>query len=151
MTLSKAQRAAIEAERDEARESLREELPPGATVYTVLSHLSRSGMMRSIKAVIAAEVSDRHGTRPGISDLSWRVARLGEFKFDRDNGGVKVGGAGMDMGYHLVYSLSRVLYRDGFDCIGDGCPANDHVNARNGEPVPGHHRDGGYALRHQWL
>lgn len=43
-------------------------------------------------------------------------------------------GCGMDMGFHLVYSLSRVLFspkQGGFECLGIGhyCPSNDHSNA----------------------
>lgn len=41
---------------------------------------------------------------------------------------VKMGGAGMDMGFALVHSLSYALFPDGFGCIGDGCPSNDHSN-----------------------
>jgi len=56
----------------------------------------------------------------------------------------------MDMGFHLVYSLSRALYPDGFACVGDYCPSNDHSN---GQPkdLRSHHRDGGYALRQEWI
>jgi hypothetical protein len=38
------------------------------------------------------------------------VARAIGWKFDQVHGGVKVDGAGMDMGFHLVYTLSQVLY-----------------------------------------
>ena len=38
----------------------------------------------------------------------------------------------MDMGFALVYGLSRTLYRDGHKCLGDKgktrCPSNDHSN-----------------------
>ena len=82
----------------------------------------------------------------------------------------------MDMGFHLVYSLSYALWPDGFGCVGAGCPSNDHSNGdrdytphgptdANGDPEdrdpgPGEardglvrhwHRDGGYALRQRWL
>jgi hypothetical protein len=39
----------------------------------------------------------------------------------------------MDMGFHAVYTLSSVLFPEGF---------NDGRDK---------HRDGGYALRHEWL
>jgi hypothetical protein len=58
-----------------------------------------------------------------------------------------MGGAGMDMGFALVYNLSRSLYPNGFDCIGESCPSNDHVNGYNRS----HHADGGYALQQSWL
>jgi hypothetical protein len=82
----------------------------------------------------------------------------------------------MDMGFHLVYTLSYALYPQGFGCVGERCPSNDHSNGdrdytphgcydENGaledrEPGPGElrdgcrrhwHRDGGYALTQRWL
>jgi hypothetical protein len=31
-----------------------------------------------------------------------------------DRNGIRVGGCGMDMGFHLVYTLSRALFDDGY-------------------------------------
>lgn len=133
------------AEREEARDRLREMLNPGDTVYTVLRHVSRSGMSREITMHVIED-----GEPWWISGYAARAAgnRLGP----RD--GVVVSGCGMDMGFALVYELSRALYPDGFGCIGKGCPANDHVNPgdRRDDYSPDHwHREGGYALRHRWL
>ena len=158
-------------QREQAKAKLREWLPPGSTVWTVLRHVSSSGMTRDISPVIVVD------GKP--ADISYWVNQLGIGTQGR-NGGVRLGGAGMDMGFHLVYSLSYSLYQGGFDClthepgesVGDydadgnlkgmvvqlgerradapeygGCPANDHSN-RN--PVY-HHSDGGYALKHEWL
>lgn len=125
-------------ERAEAIERLREVMPPGTTVYTILRHVSQSGMMRHISVKTALE---------GQHD--WSVALATESKLARREG-IKVGGAGMDMGFHLVYNLSYVLYPDGFECIGEGCPANDHSNGDR-DHAPHHHQDGGYALRQRWM
>jgi hypothetical protein len=57
--------------------------------------------------------------------------------------GLTVGGCGMDMGFALVYDLSRTLFPDGFKLAKD-------QYGRNGDKS-GYDRDGGYALRHQWL
>jgi hypothetical protein len=146
---------------ESAEKALRDVLKPGDTVRVILRHCSRSGMTRSISPIIHSE------------DYSWAVARLLGHPFDRTNGGVKMGGCGMDMGFELVYQLSRTLYRGGFGCIGEGCPSNDHSNgdrdytpyddgtpknsAEVGTDIPGkrinrhYHADGGYALRHKWL
>ena len=64
-----------------------------------------------------------------------------------------MGGAGMDMGFALVYELSHALYPDGFDCIGEGCPANDHNNPPHPDREAGsmHHASGGYALNQRWM
>lgn len=125
-------------ERDAQIERLRNAMPPGTTVYTILRHVSRSGMMRHISVKTELE---------GQWDYPVAVvtgSTLAPYE------GIKVGGAGMDMGFHLVYSLSYDLYPNGFDCIGENCPSNDHSNYRNGD-APKHHQDGGYALRQRWL
>lgn len=129
-----------------AVETLREALPPGSTVSTVLRHVTRSGMSRSVS--LLAVKNDQ------VSDLSSLAARATTSTLDRNHGGVKVGGCGMDAGFHLVYTLGRVLYPDGFPCTGDRfCPSNDHSNDRTPDyNTPGRlHSDGGYALKHRWI
>lgn len=32
------------------------------------------------------------------------------------------------MGFHVVYGLARTLWPDGYGCIGEHCPSNDHSN-----------------------
>jgi hypothetical protein len=147
------------AEQSAARDRLRETFKPGDTVHTVLRHVSRSGMSRSISVI------DK-----GHNDISYLVARALDMRIDQNNGGVKVTGCGMDMGFHLVYNLSYVLNKDGFGCIGEGCPSNDHHNGdrdytphmnekdrigADGKLCNCHathwHKDGGYALRHRWI
>lgn len=156
MSITKAQQ---EVEQ-KARERLREVCKPGDTLHTILRHVSRSGMSRSISVVISGE------DEPW--DVSYLVARALGRKIDQTNGGVKVSGCGMDMGFALVYELSYALYPDGFDCVGEapngghwtkGCPANDHSNDSLTNEVPRElryaptrrHKDGGYALRQRWL
>ena len=56
----------------------------------------------------------------------------------------------MDMGFHLVYELSRALYPAGFVCSGDKCNSNDHSNGDR-DHSPHQHQDGGYALRCRWI
>jgi hypothetical protein len=138
------------AERDEALERLREWLEPGDTVYTILRHVSRSGMSRSISVVRDSE--------DGPHDFTYLAARVLGYRVDERNGGLKAGGCGMDMGFHVVYSLSSRLFPNGFECIGEGdsdrwgsrCPSNDHSNGDR-DYSPHHHSSGGYALRHEWL
>lgn len=170
---------AQQSEQNEARETLRKLFPPGSRVGTILRHVSRSGMSRSISVVVQDE--------DGIRDVSYLVARALGDKIDRDRGGVKVGGCGMDMGFSLVYNLSATLYPEGFGCVGADpyyrvhCPSNDHTNGdrdytphcyqgnawypgdveklpsgpvddtRTGGNYVHWHRNGGYALRHYWI
>ena len=123
--LTKAQ----QAERAEAIEQLRQWLKPGDTVYTILRHVSRSGMQREIGVVILKDGCDMH---PNYLVSQAIGARLGK----RD--GVIMGGCGMDMGFALVYALGRALWPNG---------TPEPHGTRNGEPDTA----GGYALKHRWL
>ena len=128
------------AERDEAIGELREIFKPGERVTTLLRHVSRSGMQRSISVL--------HGD----TDVSYLVATALGDRVDKW-GGVVVPGCGMDMGFHLVYALSRTIYPV-YDCLGDRtCPSNEHVNRgprREDYSVGNAHSDG-YALGQRWL
>lgn len=120
-------------EREEAMRNLRELLQPGDTVYTALKHVSRSGMLRVIQPYIIRDNEPRY--------IGRLVAKATNYPYDRNKEGVRVGGCGMDMGFALVYSLSRTLFPDGFKVEGRG---------RNGD-MSGWDKDGGYALKQSWL
>ena len=131
-----------QTEREQAIAKLREMLPPGSTAYTILRHVTRSGMMRHISVLV------------GTQDVTHLVARvIGVSR--ADDGGLRMSGAGMDMGFDVVYNLSSVLYRDGFTCTGESghpnyCPSNDHSNGDR-DYSPHMHSEGGYAIRQAWL
>jgi hypothetical protein len=134
-----------QAARDEAIDILREMFKPGDTVSTVIRHVSRSGMSRSISVM--------HADEDGIFDVSYLVARALGDKIDQVNGGVKVPGCGMDMGFHLVYNLARTLYPV-YDCLGDrSCPSNEHVNPgeRRGQYHTSWDHTDGYSLHQRWV
>lgn len=138
----------------ESARTLRKLLQPGDTVQTILRHVSSSGMSRRISCVV---------TRDGnVQDITWHVARVLEEPIKGRAGyvqdaGITQGGCGMDMGFNLVYNLSRVLFADGFTCIGKGkdgsrgCPANDHSNGDRDYTPHLHENAGGYALNQRWL
>ena len=74
------------------------------TVYTVLRHVSQSGMSRDISLFIVEDNRLRNITYTASIALGDKV---------KDKNGqrvIRVNGCGMDMGFHLVYSLSSVLY-----------------------------------------
>lgn len=77
---------------------------PGDTIYTVLRHVSPSGMTRVI-GVYKIENNEPMW-------LSYATARALGWSFDGEREGVKVRGVGMDMGFHLVYTLSQKLFDD---------------------------------------
>jgi hypothetical protein len=130
-------------ERDEARARLLEMLKPGDTVHTVLRHVSRSGMSRSISAIIYDEEGNNY-------NIDYLVSQMLDCPCDPKNGGVKMGGCGMDMGGALVHALSAYLWPNGHDCTGEGCPSNDHSNGDR-DYTPHHHNDCGYALKQRWI
>lgn len=136
-------------ERDEAIGRLREWIAPGDELRTILRHVSASGMLRVVD-MVKLQPSER---RPGDVDVlavAWNAAKAMGDRFDRDREGIRVSGCGMDMGFHLVYNLGRTLFPDGFDCVGDRCPSNDHSNGDR-DYSPHRHSDGGYALRQRWM
>lgn len=128
-------------EKLEAIESLKEIIKPGDTVYTVLRSVSRSGMSRSIDLYIID--TDRDG-KAYPRRISWKVAKACGFGWDNNRDALKVGGAGMDMGYHIVYSLGHVLYRDGFT-------HEEGKSYGRGGYAGYHDKDGGYSLRQEWM
>ena len=75
-----------------------------ATVYTVLRSVSASGMTRHISLKVAQG--------DDILDITYLAAQaLGDKLHDKHGWNtIKVNGCGMDMGFHLVYNLSSVLF-----------------------------------------
>lgn len=117
-------------DRQEAAAELRKLLKPGTTVYTVLRHVSSSGMSRRIDLFVI-----KGGRLVFLSGYAGRL--LGLHRRGRHDGLV-VGGCGMDMGFHLVYELGAALWPKG---------TRTPHGIRNGQPDT----DGGYALKHSWI
>lgn len=138
--------------------------PPGTRVYCTLRKVSRSGMMRHISMAVIEDGA--------LRDITWLVADIIGERMDRDTGGIRVSGCGMDMGFHLVYSLGRALYPRGFGVAGElpdarrvqgfrkvraKTPAEAArlvakgatFRGRNGDST-GWDNDGGYSLRREW-
>lgn len=137
-----------EQEQLEAIERIREFVKPGDTVYTILRHVSSSGMLR----VIDVKALGMYEGKPHVYHIGYNVALALGYKWDDKREGLRVGGCGMDMGYHIVYNLSRSLFGQDFTCIGEGCPSNDHTNGDpKGYEVGHKHLDSGYALNHAWM
>jgi hypothetical protein len=149
-----------EARKEESRNELLEILKPGDTVFCILRHVSRSGMQREISLFTE-----------GMRDITYHASIVLQDRIGKRDG-IVVGGCGMDMGFALVYNLSRCLFPNGFGikCESDGCtyrPATKEeattcnnglregitphtFYGRNGDKS-GWDNDGGYALKHRWL
>lgn len=132
-----------EKERQEAIEYLRELLPPGSSVYTVHRHTSRSGMTHDI---------DVYTWKGNVKlYLSRWVATAMDWKCDVGRSrGVRMGGCGMDMGFHLINCLSYALH--GMKNKGGALRA---MNAGQywsivHKTTPHSYR-AGYSLHHKWI
>lgn len=101
------------------------------TVYSVINHVSQSGMSREISFYLAG--------KNGITCINWYIKEILGYKFGKR--GLRISGCGMDMGFAVVYNLSRKLYPNGFKVKGRG---------RNGD-TSGWDKDGGYKLNQQWI
>ena len=157
-------------DRDEAKSKLRDWLTPGDTIHTVLRHVAPSGMTRHID-LYKLQSDEKRGIWKMY--LSYWAAKALDNKVNVGrHDGIKIGGAGMDMGFALVYDLGRVLYPDGYPCHGENCHSNDHTNSQprtkqyTSEDCPGSpcgsecdhvgtpdtiHSDGGYAFSQEWI
>lgn len=110
-----------------AQAELREILKPGETVYTILRHVSKSGMSRVIDLFVMRDNEPRR--------ITWSVCQALGYAYDRKHEGLHVSGYSMDMGFHVVYSLARALWND----------APSRVKAKGGS------NDAGYLLEQRWM
>ena len=92
-------------EQDEAVELLLDlYIMKGDTLYTVLEHVSRSGMMRRIHVyVIKNDVP---------LWINHRIGDLGLYKRHKGTGALIVRGCGFDVGHDVVCNVSRKLFND---------------------------------------
>ena len=102
-----------------SREQLKTFIPEGETLYTQTVRVSQSGMTRHIK-VRQLKINK---TFNNVTPLNWSylVSKAIGWSLSNATNGVIVRGCGMDMGFHLVNTLSRLLY------------------------------DKDYAIKHEWL
>ena len=117
-TISK--RAQAQQEKEDARASLLSilESQKTPTLYTSLKHVSSSGMSRDMKVLAVVDGQ--------IRDVTWYVSKIiGTLKERNGQRVIRVGGCGMDMGFHVVYTVSAVLY--------------------------GYEERGAYKIRHEWI
>jgi len=120
-TLSKA--AAKELDRSESIERLRKLLGEDTkpVIYTINRHTSASGMTRDISLIYVSSAGLTNITYSAALALGWPLSEKS------GNRAIRVGGAGMDMGFHTVHTLSSVLFRGSVE------------------------NDPGYILKQEWL
>lgn len=135
-----------ERDQQESRAWLREFIGSERTLYTCLRHVSGSGMQRKISVhMVKIEEFNQsdydRGYKPQsrIANISYHVARATGYRFDPKHEAITINGAGMDMGFALVYNLSRVLFEG---------TTPDQEPRTNGSST---HGDPGYVLSHRWI
>lgn len=98
--------------------ALRKAFRPGTEIFTILRHRSKSGMYRAIDVYTFERNQPCRWTYTVAKALGWR--------YDKRHEALGVCGCGMDMGFHIINSLSYALH--------------------------GHKRErAGYTLKHRWL
>lgn len=117
-------------ERQESLDNLKSWIKKGDLLHTKLNHVSKSGMTRHI-SIRHLKATDNPERPVNISCYDYHVARVLDLPEAPNYQGVKVGGCGMDMGFHLIYSLSHALFKD--------------------EPRGESDRDHGYWIKQEWL
>lgn len=119
-----------EAMQEYARQELRKIIKPKMIVRCVLRKVSASGMSRDISFFIVE--------KGAIRNIDGLISDACGYRISKHGAGLTVGGCGMDMGFSVVYSLGRALWPKG---------TRKPHGMRNGVPD----KDGGYALKHEWL
>ena len=112
---------------------------PGDEVHIVLRNVSRSGMSRRMDFYLLRKGSLVYVT-PHVAELTGHNLH--------SDGTLKAGGCGMDMGFAVVYDLSRKLFPNGYYIRkGEWARNNDQEIKDTGIDAMG----GGYALKHRWI
>ena len=112
-----------ERERKEFKERLMSYyIKPNDTIYTTIKSVSTSGMSRTMSLYVVVDNK--------LHNITYYIAKTLDYPLVDVNGSrvMRVGGSGMDMGFHVVYSLSGYLFRE--------------LNL-DGDP--------GYLLKHEWI
>jgi hypothetical protein len=139
-TKPKNNRATREAAiRAAAVAELKTYLKPGDEIQLILRHRSRSGMFRRISPIL------QHRKR-GTLHLDYLFHRAFNPESSKRVGGgdgVPVSGCGMDMGFHLVYTVAAYMWPKGAKLPKGMC-------GRNGDKS-GYETSGGYLLKSHWL
>lgn len=90
---------------EQSKQTLLGWIKPQQKIFTAIKHVSSSGMSRRISCYIIQGDNIKCIDRWVSEVIGWKHS---------DNGGIVVSGCGMDMAFHLVYTLSSILFNDGY-------------------------------------
>lgn len=78
-----------------------------------IKHVSSSGMSRAISFCEMTSCAEGRKRRYSLLQFNWFLGRIG-YKYDDDYRAIRVGGCGMDMIFHTLYSVASTLEYYGF-------------------------------------
>ena len=84
---------------------LKKKVKKDSEIIVVIHKVSKSGMQRKMSAFVIYKKQ--------LVNLNFDIAKL-DIARRNDNNHLVVNGCGMDMGFHLVYTLSSILFKDGY-------------------------------------
>lgn len=141
-----------DAEKAEAIATLKKMgVKPGSDIYTIVTHVSSSGMSRHIRCYIpTTNVSTDYKTgkktrKAGITDITGLVATACGFSRARGSSwDIVMGGSGMDMAFQVVYVLGRTMFPKGGPLAKSS--SGRRAQARQADPNASKEENGGYLL-----
>lgn len=80
---------------------LKELLSDNSDIFIICRKVAPSGMSRVLSFFIIKDKEPCY--------INYPISELLGYKFSRDRDGLKITGCGMDMGFHVVSELGRVL------------------------------------------
>jgi len=87
-------------------------------VYSVLRHVSQSGMQRTIAFYLIIN------NEPRLID--YYIENIADYKMNKRTEGLIVRGCGMDMGFSVVYNFSHCVFKDTKGIAEAGYVLNNH-------------------------
>ncbi len=91
---------------------------PGTDIYTIVTHVSKSGMQRHIRCYLPTIETgtdlktDKKTRKPSITNITRLVSLACDIRLANGyNWDLVVGGCGMDMCFATVYNLASVMFQ----------------------------------------
>ena len=91
---------------EKAIHTLQELAPPASRIYVVVRYVSSNGMRRHMSFFAI-----QHNVPMCLDRL---IVDAGLFPWNKARTALLVSGCGMDMGFHVVYELAYLIYKNGY-------------------------------------
>lgn len=84
---------------------LKKTLTENDEILYQVTHVAKSGMSRHIKFYVIKNNE--------LLGLTYSICNALDYKYKHNTNSLFIRGCGMDMGFHVIYNLSRDLFNDG--------------------------------------